>query len=79
MTRRLIAMGVSSLMLIGSQAFAGDAARQPTILKRQSIKDCMTKQMAADKTLSYNDATKTCTDRVRTQSAKLASTEPPKQ
>ncbi len=46
-------------------AFASDtsshtASTQTPTTKRQTIKDCMSRKMTADRTLSYNGAAKVC-------------------
>ena len=65
MTRVLLTM---TLILAGAYAIAGELVNQPVMTKRQTIKECMLKQMAASKSISYLDAAKTCADRLRPQS-----------
>gem|GEM_PF-4025657 len=55
----------------------GHSASTPSpVTKRQTIKDCMTKKMTADRTLSYNAASKVCTAMVKPPPAETASNTP---
>lgn len=42
-------------------AFARDASGEGSTVKRQAIKNCMSKKMSADRTVSYIAAAKACT------------------
>ena len=68
---------MTSAMLLGERAFAIDATtQQPTMSKRQTIAEivgCMKKRMAADKTLSYNEAAKACKDQIHKQNESSSS------
>jgi hypothetical protein len=61
MQNLIMAMAISGLLLVG-RANAEPAA-QSAVLKHQVVA-CMTKSMSADRALSYNDAMKTCKQRV---------------
>jgi hypothetical protein len=61
-----------SLASVSAQALAVDSIGRAPSLKRLLIA-CMNKQMAASKTVSYNEATKLCTAQLKSQSATLAS------
>ena len=58
-------------VLLGTHAVAGEPMR-PVLSKRQ-INACMTKQMAADKILSYNKALRICKERLQPAKDALAS------
>jgi hypothetical protein len=68
MTRALLSM---TMVLAGAHAIAGELVNQPVMSKRQSIKECMLKHMAASKSISYLDAAKACADRIKAQSEGL--------
>lgn len=71
----LVAIGLSFL---GGPAGAGDVTGAPAA-KRQTIKNCMAKQMAADRTVSYVAASRVCVERFKAQGDKMASITPAKQ
>jgi len=60
--KRFTAIGLCSVMLVGAHALAAPPATQAAIMKRQ-LQECMAKRMGANRTLSYNDAMRTCKDR----------------
>jgi len=67
MKRVLLMISIASVIFGGAQAIAVDSAGQPTMSKRQlvvQVVDCMRKQMAVNRVISYNDAAKVCKDRV---------------
>jgi hypothetical protein len=54
-----------SFLLASAPLLATESANSsPTYTKRQ-LADCMTKRMYANRTLSYNDASKACKDELR--------------
>jgi hypothetical protein len=61
-----------SMASVSVQAVAVDPIGHAPSPKRLLIA-CMSKQMSASKTLSYNDATKLCKAQLKSQSATLAS------
>jgi hypothetical protein len=60
-------------------AFASDTSNQASTLRRQAIKDCMTRKMSADKTISYIAAAKACTELSKPPANETASNTPIKQ
>jgi hypothetical protein len=77
MNRVLASMSLIGISMVdvssSQQAFAIDAVNPPAISKRQTIKDCMAKQMIANKTMSYNVAAKACNERMKAQIDALVS------
>jgi hypothetical protein len=67
MNRALIAIGVTSALLMVGQACA-DPGNRPQTPRRQLI-DCMARRMSADRTLSYNEAVKRCKEQMKTKDA----------
>jgi len=63
-------------MLLSAYANASDLPAQPAVSKRQSIKDCMKRQMAANRLMSYIDASKLCASQAKSSNDSLASTTP---
>ncbi|MDP9013416.1 MAG: hypothetical protein M3O41_12295 [Pseudomonadota bacterium] len=69
----VVMLGMSlGMSLVSWQAAASDSAGRPPSPKRLMVA-CMTKQMSASKTLSYNEATKLCKAQLQSQNATLAS------
>jgi hypothetical protein len=69
----LTVIALTCVMLVGAQALAADSVTvtQSTMSKRQLIAQmvgCVRKQMAASKTISYNEAMKVCKDQLNSQS-----------
>jgi hypothetical protein len=62
----LPAMTTIALILSGSAALAAPAPSQAALNKKQLI-GCMTKQMSASRSISYNEATKVCKDLIKAQ------------
>lgn len=60
MQRATTAIYASAVFLMSASAAAVEPAAPSTPVLRQQINDCMTKRMAANKTLSYNEAMRTC-------------------
>jgi hypothetical protein len=76
MTRLITVMGFGGLMLMGAQAVAAaPPPSQSTLMKRQMLQ-CMTRKMSVDRTLSYNDARKGCTERLPPAKDEVASNTP---
>jgi hypothetical protein len=71
MNRALIAIGVTSALLMVGQVCA-DPPNRPQTLRRQ-LMDCMTRRMSADRTLSYNEAVKRCKEQMKTKDAAVIS------
>jgi hypothetical protein len=57
---------LGAALLYGSEAMATSTESQSVIARRQ-LSACMTKQMQASRTLSYNEATKLCKERLKSQ------------
>jgi hypothetical protein len=75
MNRFLVAVGISSALLVGALAAAAQPMSQAALFKRQ-LSDCMSRRMGADRTLSYKDAMRTCKDRLQPAKEALASNSP---
>jgi hypothetical protein len=60
--QRFNVIGLAVFMVIASHAEAG--ATSSAAIARRQLNDCMSKRMAATKTLSYNEATKICKERL---------------
>jgi hypothetical protein len=60
--QRFNVIGLAAFMMIASHAEAG--ATSPAAMARRQLNDCMSKRMAASKTLLYNEATKICKERL---------------
>lgn len=75
MNRIMVAVGLSSTLLVGAQAVAAQPMSQAALLKRQ-LSGCMSRRMGADRTLSYKDAMRTCKDRMQPAKEALASNRP---
>jgi hypothetical protein len=58
-----------------TQGLAGTSPSQST-LRRRAMVSCMTKQMTASKTISYNEATKLCKEQQKAQNASLVANNP---
>jgi len=73
--KRITAIGLWSVLLIGTHAVAAPPASQAAVVKRQ-IHECMARRMGANKMLSYNDALRTCKERAQPAKESLASNGP---
>ncbi|MDP9065858.1 MAG: hypothetical protein M3O06_08355 [Pseudomonadota bacterium] len=63
-------------LLLSVAAFAGVAAAtaaKPTASPRHQLLTCMTREMAASKSISYNEASRLCKTQLKRQSVALAS------
>jgi hypothetical protein len=72
MNRSLILMGLIAMSCIGTEALAGHAVSQSTMLRRH-LSACMTKHMNADRTLPFNMAARICKDELNKPGDSLAS------
>jgi hypothetical protein len=61
--RRFAAIGLLSVMLVGAHAVAAPPTSQ-AVIKRQ-LYECMARRMGANRTLSYNEAMRTCKERAQ--------------
>jgi hypothetical protein len=73
--KRFPTIGLCGVLLVGGHAVAAPPASQAAIMKRQ-IYECMIKRMGANRTLSYNDAMRTCKERAQPPKEALASIGP---
>jgi hypothetical protein len=53
-----------SSLLIGAQTVNAQPER-PAVLAKHQLSECMTKRMSANRSLSYNDAMRTCKERLQ--------------
>jgi hypothetical protein len=72
--KRFPAIGLCSVLLLGTHAVAAPPGSQAAI-KRQLV-ECMIKRMRANRTLSYNDAMRTCKESIQPANEALASIGP---
>ena len=75
MKRFLTAVGCTTVICIGAHTALARPESAAVIAKRQ-LSDCMTRRMAADKSLSYNDARRVCKERLQPPKDTLASINP---
>jgi len=71
MNRILTGIAIGGAAFFGAQALAGDAPGQSTS-KRQMVKEvitCVKGRMSSSRTISYNEAFKSCREQVRNPSA----------
>jgi hypothetical protein len=59
----LAAMACSGLILCASTA--GAQPESPAIIAKHQLSECMSKRMAANRTLSYNEAMRACKERLQ--------------
>jgi len=69
--KRCLAIGLCSALL-SAHALAAPPANQAIVMKRQ-IQECMARRMGANKTLSYNDAKRSCKEQAQPAKEALAS------
>jgi hypothetical protein len=69
------ALGLCGVMLVGANAVAAPPASQAVNSKRQ-LYECMARRMGANRTLSYNEAMRTCKERAQPPKDALASIGP---
>jgi hypothetical protein len=62
--KRLLHMIVYTGLILAAQS-VGAQPERPEILARQQLSECMSKRMSANRTLSYNDAMRTCKARLQ--------------
>ena len=73
--RQFITAMASGLILLGSAAVSAQPQNAAVIAKRQ-LSECMTRQMAANKAVSYNAALRVCKERLQPPKETLASISP---
>jgi len=70
--RRAIAC---SSLILGAQV-VGAQPESPAVIAKHQLSECMTKQMSANRSLSYNDAMRACKQRLQPPKDTLASINP---
>ena len=74
--------GFVALFLVGSlAATAASYAQEPnsqTAISKRQIFSCMSRRMAADRLLSFNDAAKICKDQLKSRKTDTAANVAPK-
>lgn len=73
--KRFAAIGLCCVLLAVAPAVAAPPMTQAALLKHQ-LHECMARRMGANKTLSYNDAMRTCKERAQPAKESLASIGP---
>jgi hypothetical protein len=71
MTRTFAVIATMGALAIGAEALAVNSA-SPSTLARRQLADCVTRQMSASKTISYNEATKACKDQLKSRKDSVA-------
>jgi hypothetical protein len=71
MNGTLTRIAMTGMVFAGVQAFAVNPTLQSTP-KRRQLMDCMTKQMSASRTISYNEAAKVCKDQLKSRNDSVA-------
>jgi hypothetical protein len=64
-----------SILVLGAQGI-GAKPESPAVIAKHQLSECMTKRMAADKSVSYNDAMRACKERMQMPKDTLASISP---
>ncbi len=66
MNRASMLIAMAGMMFVGADAFAANSPSHAAIQRRQ-LANCMSKQMAANTSISYNEAAKACKDQMKIQ------------
>jgi hypothetical protein len=74
--KRFAAIGLCSVLLIGAHAVAAPPPAGQALTMKRQIYECMIKRMGANRTLSYNDALRTCKERAQPPKEAMASNGP---
>jgi hypothetical protein len=69
-------MGLSSLLLLLGSPLIQAQPESRTVIARHQLSDCMTRRMTHDKLLSYNEALRTCRQRLQPPKDTLAANAP---
>ncbi len=69
------AIVVAGMIFIGAQALAA-APKSQAALNRRQLVDCMSRRMASDKAISYNEAAKLCKTQMKAQNDRVAMSRP---
>jgi len=62
---------LGALLLAGTHAMAASPLSQASI-NRRLLSECMSKQMTASKTISYNEASRVCKSQLKSQNLALS-------
>jgi hypothetical protein len=73
--KRYLKALAGSILALGAQSI-GAQPESPAVVAKHQLSECMTKRMAADKSLSYNDAMRACKERMQPPKDTLASISP---
>jgi hypothetical protein len=74
MKHAVVVVGLCSAVIMAS-AWSAESASQSINVKRQMV-DCMSKRMASNKWLSYNDAKRVCKNKLQPPPEALAAINP---
>jgi negative regulator of sigma E activity len=74
MKRIIWAMGLSAILGVVQPLSA--QPESPAVIAKQQLTQCMNKRMAADRTVSYNEALRTCKEQLQPSKDTLASNTP---
>lgn len=75
MKRFIFAVGLSSSLLLAAPLVRAQPESRAVIARHQ-LGDCMTRRMSLDKMLSYNEALRTCRERLQPPKETLAANAP---
>ena len=64
--RASIVIAVAGMMFVAADTFAANPPSHAAIQRRQ-LADCMSRQMAANTSISYNEAARACKDKMKLQ------------
>jgi hypothetical protein len=73
--KRYLKVVAGSCLVLGARSI-GAQPESPAVIAKHQLSECMTKRMAADKSLSYNDAMRACKERIQPPKDTLASINP---
>jgi hypothetical protein len=76
MKRFLTAVGWTTLLFLGAHTAAHAQPESAAVIAKRQMSDCMSRRMAADKGLSYNEARRVCKERLQPPKDTLASINP---
>jgi hypothetical protein len=73
--KRFLQVLAGSSLLLGAHTI-GAQPESPAVIAKHQLSECMTKRMAADKSVSYNEAMRACKERLLPPKDTLASINP---
>jgi hypothetical protein len=74
MKRTILAIGFSATLACAQASNAQPQSR--AVIAKHQLSECMSKRMAADRTVSYNQAMRACKDQLQPPKDTLASNDP---